>query len=254
MNYINRKLKKFQQIFTPIFQDTAFFMQGQMDISPDSRWYNKDLVNRTGGFYPQTNGVQRQIHSLDSWDNTRRDMIILLLRTILEKDIKGDFVELGVYKGLTARLIHHYAPSRTLHLFDTFEGFPEESMLADEEKAGNVITRKLFTDTSVEGVHNLVAPKNENVKFYKGFFPKTVPEEFDNKRFAFVHLDADLYQPVLNGLEFFYDKMNRGGFILVHDYNAWIGARKAVDQFFEEKIEIPIPMPDKSGSVLIQKH
>jgi O-methyltransferase len=180
-------------------------------------------------------------------------MIILLLRTIIEKDINGDFVELGVYKGLTSRLIHHYAPFRVLHLFDTFEGFPEESMRADEEKAGNVITRKLFADTSVEGVRNLIEPQNENVMFYKGFFPETVPQTFNGKQFAFVHLDADLYQPVLHGLEFFYDKMSHGGFILVHDYNAWIGARKAVDQFFEDKPEIPIPMPDKSGSVLIQK-
>jgi len=228
-------------------------MQGQMDISPDSRWYNKELVNRTGGFYPKTNGVHRQIHSLDAWDNTRRDMIILLLRTILEKDIKGNFVELGVYKGLTARLIHHYAPLRVLHLFDTFEGFPEESMRADEEAVGNVITKKLFSDTSIEGVRNLIAPQNENIKFYKGFFPKTVPQDFMEKQFAFVHLDADLYQPVLNGLKFFYSKMSIGGFLLVHDYNAWIGARAAVDQFFEDKPEIPIPMPDKSGSVLIQK-
>jgi hypothetical protein len=47
--------------------------------------------------------------------------------------------------------------------------------------------------------------------------------------------------------------MNTGGYILVHDYNAWIGARKAVDEFFSTRKEIPIPMPDKSGSALIQK-
>jgi O-methyltransferase len=253
MNYINRKLRKLQQLFVPFFQNTAFFMQGQMDISPDSRWYNEEFVNHTGGFYPKRNGVKRQIHSLDPWDNTRRDMIVLLLRTILEKDIPGDFVELGVYKGLTARLIHHYAPARMLHLFDTFEGFPEESMQADKKKADNVITKKLFGDTSVGAAQNLIAPKNNNVKFYKGFFPATIPENFKKKKFAFIHLDADLYQPVLDGLKFFYRKMSKGGLILVHDYNAWIGARKAVDQFFEDKGEIPIPMPDKSGSVLIQK-
>ena len=50
MNYINRKLRKIQQLFVPIYQNAAFFMQGQMDISPVSRWYNKEFVNHTGGF------------------------------------------------------------------------------------------------------------------------------------------------------------------------------------------------------------
>jgi O-methyltransferase len=44
-----------------------------------------------------------------------------------------------------------------------------------------------------------------------------------------------------------------GGFILAHDYNSWPGARKAVEQFFRDKPEIPIPMPDKSGSALVLK-
>lgn len=35
--------------------------------------------------------------------------------------------------------------------------------------------------------------------------------------------------------------------------NAWIGVRKAVDCFFKDKLELPVPMPDKSGSILIIK-
>jgi O-methyltransferase len=68
-----------------------------------------------------------------------------------------------------------------------------------------------------------------------------------------VHLDADLYEPILEGLKFFYPRMPKHGMILVHDYNAWIGARKAVDDFFSDKPELVIPMPDKSGSALIVK-
>jgi O-methyltransferase len=253
MSYVARKLKKVQQSFTSLLQDSAFFMQGQMDIHPNSRWFNEDLVQRTGGLFPKNSEHGRHIKSLEPWDNTRRDMIILLLRTIVEKEIEGDFVELGVYKGFTARLMHHYAPERVLHLFDTFEGFPDQSMQADKDKADNPITKKLFKDTSVEGVKKLIFPQNDNVHFYPGFFPDTIPEGFNEKRFSFVHLDADLYEPVLDGLKFFYDRMSPGGFILVHDYNAWIGARQAVDEFFKSKKEIPIPMPDKSGSALIQK-
>jgi O-methyltransferase len=55
------------------------------------------------------------------------------------------------------------------------------------------------------------------------------------------------------GLQYFYPRMERGGFILVHDFNAWLGARGAVMEFFSGKPELPIPMPDKSGSALIQR-
>jgi O-methyltransferase len=55
------------------------------------------------------------------------------------------------------------------------------------------------------------------------------------------------------GLKYFYEKVNPGGFILAHDFNSWPGSRKAVREFFHDKPEVPIPMPDKSGSALILK-
>ena len=125
-------------------------------------------------------------------------------------------------------------------------------MIADQLEVNNPISKKMFTDTSIEGVKKLIAPQNENITFYQGYFPETIPAGFENRKFAFVHLDADLYEPTLAGLEYFYPRMNPGGFILVHDYNAWIGARKAVNRFLATKKEKPIPMPDKSGSALIQ--
>jgi O-methyltransferase len=69
--------------------------------------------------------------------------------------------------------------------------------------------------------------------------------------FAFVHLDADLYDPIMAGLQFFYPRVAKGGIIVVHDYNSWPGARRAVDVYFQDKPEVPVPMPDKSGSVVI---
>jgi hypothetical protein len=85
----------------------------------------------TGGFFPGANHEGRRIYNLDAHDNTRRDMLVLLLRTLIDRKVPGAFAELGVYKGLTARLIHHYAPERTLHLFDTFEGFTKRSDLPE---------------------------------------------------------------------------------------------------------------------------
>jgi len=252
VKYLRRKIKKAQRLLTYLFRNSAFFMQSQMDIHPESIWHGKNFFASTRGFFLKGDNQERTMEALEPWDNTRRDMIVLLLRTILEKKIEGDFVEVGVYRGSTARLIHKYAPERKLHLFDTFDGFPEQSIHADGEKANNIVTNKLFRDTTLEAVKKRISSANNNVHFYQGYFPETVPENFGDKQFALVHLDADLYQPTFDGLEFFYPRLSRGGLLLIHDYNGWIGARKAVDDFFAEKPEIPIPMPDKSGSVLVQ--
>ena len=253
MNYLRRKIKKAERLLSYLFQNTAFYLQSQMDIHPASIWHGKNFFAETGGFFLKDDKVTRSIKSLESWDNTRRDMIVLFLRTIIERNIDGEFAELGVYRGNTARLIHKYAPERQLHLFDTFEGFPDQSIDADKDKVNNIVTKKLFRKTTLESVKKKISSTNDNVRFYKGFFPETIPEDFTNRRFAFVHLDADLYQPIYDGLTFFYPRLNKGGILLIHDYNAWISTRKAVDDFFSDKNEIPIPMPDKSGSVLIQK-
>jgi O-methyltransferase len=235
-----------------LFQNRSFFLQGQMDIHPKARW-RSELVKVTGGFYPRTGRQNRRIYNLDAHDNTRRDMLILLLRSLIEQDLPGAFAELGVYRGVTARLIHHYAPERTLHLFDTFEGFTARSTVAELRSTGDEIPASQFSDTSVDRVRRFIRPNSEKVFFHKGFFPDSIPASLQSENFAFVHLDADLYEPTIEGLKFFYPRIPRRGVLLVHDYNSWVGARKAVEDFFSDKAELPIPMPDKNGSALIIK-
>ena len=243
-----------QKRLCSLFQNTNPFFQGQMDINPKSRWYNEEFISLTGGYYPKDSSSDREINNLEPGDNTRRDMLILLLRTVLDNDIEGDIAELGVYKGFTAKLFHHYAPERMLHLFDTFEGFTNEGVDTEKEKTNMQVSASLFSDTSIDAVKRYLSQKNNNIKFYQGFFPQSIPESIEDTSFSFVHIDADLYQPILDALTFFYPRMSSKGMIVVHDYNSWPGARKAVDEFLSDKKELPIPMPDRSGSALIVKY
>ena len=68
-------------------------------------------------------------------------------------------------------------------------------------------------------------------------------------------LDADLYEPIYNGLQFFYPKLVRGGYIFVHDFNndSYKGSRKAVEQFCSEQEINFVPIPDAGGSAVICK-
>lgn len=235
-----------------LFARTPFYLQGKMDLDSRSWWHNPAFVQEAGGF-ALGDGRGRKILEIEAWDTTRRDMIILLLRSVVERGVEGDFAELGVYKGYSARLVHHYAPERALHLFDTFVGFDSQDVANERAKTGLQANSRTFSDTSVELVLGNIAPQNGNVHVYPGRFPESVPMSLNETTFALAHLDADLYEPILAGLEFFYPRVTSGGFILVHDFNSWPGARKAVLSFLRGKREIPIPMPDKSGSALIVK-
>lgn len=245
--------KRILQLLSIIMSNRSFFLQGKMDIHKNSLWYNPDFHKFSGGFHINNDSVDRLIFDIEPWDIVRRDMIILLLREIVVKNIRGDFAEVGVYKGYTSRLIHNYAPERVFHLFDTFEGFTEKSTANEINNTKTNIDPKQFNDTSVEKVLKFIGSKNNNIITNVGFFPDTISLDHNNLNFSFVSLDADLFQPTYDGLVFFYQRLTVGGFILVHDYNAWKGARKAVDQFCLENKLLPIPMPDKSGSALLRK-
>jgi len=140
------------------------FVQAEMYINPRSAWHGPEFVAATGGFLIPEDLVERRICELEEWDSVRRDMLILQMRSVLIRRIEGDFAELGVWKGLTARLIQHYAPERKLHLFDTFYGFDARD-LDVELPAG------LFGDTSVEAVMDKIAPSNDISSYMPEDFP-----------------------------------------------------------------------------------
>jgi O-methyltransferase len=236
-----------------LYSRSGFYCQGRMDLDPRSWWHNATSVAASGGYFVPGDPAPRKVLSLDPWDTVRRDMIILLLRELVARRVEGDLAELGVFRGDSARLIHHYLPERPLYLFDTFAGFDERDLKVERAQTGLKESTVAFSQTGIERALHNIAPQNSNVQVFQGYFPESAPPFLRDRRFAFVHLDADLYEPIIAGLKFFYDRVVPGGFILTHDFNSWPGARKAVQQFFQDKPEIPIPMPDKSGSALILK-
>ncbi|TIX21118.1 MAG: methyltransferase, partial [Mesorhizobium sp.] len=73
------------------------------------------------------------------------------------------------------------------------------------------------------------------------------------RRFALVHIDVDLYEPTRDALAFFYDRVCANGMIICDDYGSGLcpGARKAFDQFFENRPEGIIELP--TGQAIVVK-
>ena len=171
-------------------------------------------------------------------DPSRFLALSMLIRSAVENS-SGDLIELGVYKGgsaaLAALVLRAAGLTRPLHLCDTFEGMPKTLDWEFHKEFD-------FADTSLESVSARLAKLDPQFPFHfhRGLFSETLPH-LAALRFCFAHVDADLYESVRQACEFVYPRMEKGGFIIFDDYGASTcpGAKKAVDEFFADKLEKP---------------
>ena len=185
------------------------------------------------------------------FDYIRLSTLELVSHEINKKQLQGSVAELGVYKGKFARYINQYFPDRSLYLFDTFEGFDSRDVQGEKSHQYSSGDQD-FSDTSVEAVLKLM-PHSEKCVPIKGFFPESAREL--DVPFAFVSIDADLYEPIYNGLVYFYPRLVAGGYIFVHDFNNdnYKGSRSAVEQYCKEQHLNYLPLPDSGGSAILVK-
>jgi O-methyltransferase len=185
------------------------------------------------------------------FDQVRLSSLELASFEINQRHLLGDIAEVGVYRGKFAKYLNQYFPDRKLYLFDTFEGFDNRDVSIEKVQDNSTGTQD-FSNTSVEIVlREMPIPKNCIPK--NGFFPESAKGVAGP--FVFVSLDADLFEPIYRGLQFFYPKLVRGGYIFVHDFNNdfYKGARKAVEQFCTEENLGFVTIPDVGGSAIICK-
>ena len=136
--------------------------------------------------------------------------------------VEGDVAEVGVYEGGTALFLCDWIRGlgKELYLFDSFLGFQPT---AEDYPLG-------IPEGWYNGVEETVRERfkdEENVHIVTGNCVETI-KEVEDKTFCFVHLDLDLYAPTKACLEFFPDRMSKGGIIMVHDYRELAGVSKAV--------------------------
>ncbi len=177
----------------------------------------------------------------------------LLAEQIREEGIAGDVAELGVFRGDFASLINAAFPDRTIHLFDTFEGFPEKDVEIEQNQGLSQAKAGDFAATAKELVEERL-PYREKAQFHKGYFPETF-QGCENDRYSFVSIDADLYAPTAAALPLFWERLTPGGVLLIHDVNStqFSGAGKAVREFCREKGLLPMPVCDLHGSVVLRR-
>lgn len=172
--------------------------------------------------------------------------------------LPGAFVECGVWKGGSVALmalanLEQGAARRDIHLFDSFTDICEPDQAVDGERAvrevkawgkGGGTAGKLapvagFYD-SMGGAGTLAGNKDllektvgypaERIHYHVGWFQDTLPKT-EIPEIAILRLDGDWYASTKVCLEHLYAKVVPGGFVIIDDYGAYEGCRKAVDEF-----------------------
>jgi hypothetical protein len=181
-----------------------------------------------------------------SWGlNADRRWIMRELLRLVES-VPGDTAECGVYEGAGSWLMcrMNAGNDRQHHMFDSFEGLSQPAVVDGSHWRKGAMARH------EDLVRANLAPL-KGWTSHRGWIPTRFSDVSD-RRFAFVHIDVDLYEPTRDCMAFFYERMSDGGIILCDDYgqSTCPGATRAVDEFLAGKPEAMIMLPSGGGFLI----
>ena len=193
--------------------------------------------------------AQLNPHSLPekdlSNDYVRLATLELLCRRLTE--VPGATAELGVYRGFFSQCINQLMPNRKLYLFDSFEGFAEDACAAESFQAAH-------RNTAIDKVLAIM-PHPDYITVKPGFFPESL--ESLEERFCLVSLDVDFYQTTLDGLRYFWPRLEERGYLMLHDWGSpkLPGVAEALVAYeVELGCKIPaMPLCDVGGTLVLCK-
>lgn len=218
---------------------------------------NTQLVP-TGQFDPEArrNGQDWPYEAETMIGMKRLDNVEHCVRDVLRRNVPGDLVETGVWRGgasiLMRGVLKAYSDtSRSVWVVDSFEGLPRANPdLCPADAGDRLADFNDYLGVPLERVqanferYNLL---DAQVRFLKGWFRDTLPSA-PIGRIAVLRLDGDMYESTMDAFSHLYDKVQVGGYIIVDDYGALANCRAAVHDFRDSRgILDPIQPVDWTG-------
>ena len=194
----------------------------------DASWIR---VRSTGMDWPSQALTMTGLHRLND--------LQACVETVVSDGVPGHLIEAGCWRGgssivMRATLDTLGARDRSVYVADSFQGFPDGdiddltpvdylAVTLDEVKAN-------FARFGLE----------EGVEWVPGFFEHSLPP-LAPQTWAIARLDGDSYEATDVSLRSLYRGLSVGGYLIVDDYGAVRGCRRAVDEFRDRHgIEEPI--------------
>jgi hypothetical protein len=166
----------------------------------------------------------------------------------IERDVPGDFIECGVWRGgcalamLLAQRLAFGEVKRHVHLFDSFAGLPPANVCRDGESAME------WQETTG---HNCVASlddlcvmlshfhfSDDDFTIWPGWFRDTLPAyriRNIGEKIAVLRLDGDWYQATRECLDSLVPRVSNHGTVIIDDYFAWDGCTRAVHDYLSAR-------------------
>ena len=144
---------------------------------------------------------------------------------VLHKDIPGDFLEAGVWRGgmvifMRGVLKVYGVNDRIVWAADSFRGLPEPNPDKYPHDAGEWMHQANVLAVSSEDVKanfRRFDMLDDQVQFIEGFFSETLATA-PVERLAVLRLDGDMYESTMDTLVALYPKLSSGGYLIVDDY------------------------------------
>jgi O-methyltransferase len=169
------------------------------------------------------------------------DNVQFCVESALSAGIEGDLIETGVFRGglgiLMRGVLRAWGETgRKVYCADSWEGLPAPGGDIDDAVAHDALKSIHQFTVSLESVKDTFARYgllDDQVVFLKGWFAETLPSAAFEK-LAVARLDGDYYESTRDAIESLYPKLQTGGWLIVDDYGAPVGARRAIDEYRRE--------------------
>jgi hypothetical protein len=183
-------------------------------------------------------------------DKSRISELKESLDYVIEKNIDGDFVECGTWRGGLAALMAHKIKEKQLQkqlwVYDTFQGMTEPTLqdgnIAITEFDSKKIDNGTFSNwcrATLDIVKNTLSLVDENFDEYTTFVVGKVEDTLLEHRtipntISLLRLDTDWYESTKMEFEILYPLISSNGIIIVDDYSAWEGSNNATEEYLSK--------------------
>jgi O-methyltransferase len=214
----------------------------------------RDPVDAFVDLSEEERGILRAARPFTMTGLDRLAAVILAVKHVVRHGVPGDLAECGVWRGgsmmaaaLTLKLLGD--TSRTLYLYDTFEGMAaptgrdrsfdghDAESLLSLEKPGTGIWCRAGLDDVRSNLFSTGYPRDKLV-FVAGKVEETIPAQMP-RLLSLLRLDTDWYESTRHELAHLYPLLSSGGALIIDDYGHWQGARAAVDEYLARQ---PVPV------------
>lgn len=172
----------------------------------------------------------------------RLNNLRVLIEDVISKDVPGDLIETGVWRGgaciLMRAVLHAYnIKDRRVWIADSFEGLPPPDATrypADEHDKFHTYQELAVSIEEVQHNFKKYDLLDDQLMFLKGWFKDTLPTA-NIDSLAILRLDGDMYESTILALDNLYERVCVGGYVIVDDFHVVQGCKRAIDEFLVKK-------------------